>query len=165
MNKSRFYAHSTENSDKSDWQTLENHLQGVADLAEEFAGVFGAGDWGLVAGRLHDAGKAVAAFQRRLEGSSQRVDHSSFGARLAKENAGQLGLLLSYVIAGHHGGLPDGGMQETELHYRLKHKVPPDVSPPSMADIEINLLPPFKTLDEKRIGFSLAFFTRMILFR
>ena len=162
MNKSRFYAHSTENSDKSDWQTLENHLQGVADLAEEFAGVFGAGDWGLVAGRLHDAGKAVAAFQRRLEGSSQRVDHSSFGARLAKENAGQLGLLLSYVIAGHHGGLPDGGMQETELHYRLKHKVPPDVSPPSMADIEINLLPPFKTLDEKRIGFSLAFFTRMI---
>ncbi|MCD6389685.1 MAG: CRISPR-associated helicase Cas3', partial [Desulfobulbaceae bacterium] len=124
--------------------------------------VFGAGDWGKAAGRLHDAGKAVAAFQRRLEGSSQRVDHSSFGARLAKENAGQLGLLLSYVIAGHHGGLPDGGMQETELHYRLKHKVPPGVSLPPKADIEINLLPPFKKLDEKRIGFSLAFFTRMI---
>ncbi len=48
----KFYAHSTDNPDKSDWQTLENHLQGVADLAEEFAAVFGAGEWGRLAGLL-----------------------------------------------------------------------------------------------------------------
>ncbi|MEA3362484.1 MAG: CRISPR-associated helicase Cas3' [Thermodesulfobacteriota bacterium] len=158
-----FYAHSTDNPDKSDWQTLEDHLQGVADLAEEFAAVFGAGEWGRYAGLLHDAGKASEDFQRRLEGSSKRVDHSTFGARLAQENAGRLGLLLSYAIAGHHGGLPDGGGQETELHYRLKHgKVPSGVELMPLVDIRKNLSPQIKKLDEKMAGFSLAFFTRMI---
>ncbi len=158
----QYYAHSTESADKAEWQTLEDHLEGVARLAEGFAAVFGAGDWGRAAGLLHDSGKAVAAFIKRLEGSSQRVDHSTFGARLANENMGQLGLLLSYVIAGHHGGLPDGGAQETQLHYRLKHgKVPTDIALLAEADIRATLLPPFKLSDD-RAGFSLAFFTRMI---
>jgi len=159
----KFYAHSTENPDKSDWQLLEDHLEGVADLAKGFAEVFGAGDWGRLSGLLHDAGKATGAFQARLEGSSKRVDHSTFGARLAQENAGQLGLLLSYAIAGHHGGLPDGGAQEKELHFRLKQgKVPADVVTLPNLDVRSDLLPPFKLSSEKAAGFSLAFFTRMI---
>jgi len=159
----QFYAHSTDNPDKSDWQPLEEHLQGVAELAEEFASVFGAGEWGRLAGLWHDSGKATAAFQRRLEGHSERVDHSTFGARLARGHAGQLGLLLSYVIAGHHGGLPDGGAQEKELHHRLKHhNLPLDPTLLAEADVRAELLPPFKKLSEKRAGFSLAFFTRMI---
>lgn len=157
-----FYAHSTESSYKSDWQPLAEHLECVARLAEEFAAAFGAGDWGRFAGLLHDSGKATEAFQRRLEGSPQRVDHATFGAQLAKEKAGQLGLLLSYAIAGHHGGLPDGGAQEGELHYRLKHgKVPSDVTLLPVADVKQALLPPFRSSAE-RAGFSLAFFTRMI---
>lgn len=159
----QFYAHSGESLDKSDWQTLEKHLLGVAKLAEKFAAAFGAGEWGRLAGLLHDAGKATAAFQQRLEGASQRVDHSTFGAQLAKENTGLFGLLLAYVITGHHGGLPDGGKQEKELHFRLKHgKVPSDVIMLPEAEVRSELLPPFKKLPEKRVGFSLAFFTRMI---
>jgi len=158
-----FYAHSTDSPDKADWQRLEDHLRGVARLAEEFATVFGAGDWGRLAGLLHDVGKATKAFQRRLEGSSQRVDHSTFGARLAKEHVGCLGMLLSYLIAGHHGGLPDGGAQETELHYRLKHgKVPSDAVLLPIADVKQDLPFPFRLSSEQLAGFSLAFFTRMI---
>lgn len=157
-----FYAHSAESSDKSSWQPLDEHLEGVAQLAEKFAAVFEAGDWGRFAGLLHDSGKATEAFQRRLEGSPQRIDHSTFGAQLAKENAGRFGLLLSYLIVGHHGGLPDGGSQEGELHYRLKHgKVPPDVTFLPVADIKKELLPPFR-LSAEYAGFSLAFFTRMV---
>lgn len=158
-----YYAHSTDNPDKSDWQTLEDHLQGVAQLAEEFAAVFGAGEWGRLAGLFHDAGKATSAFQRRLEGAQKRVDHSTFGAQQARNNVGIFGLLLAYVIAGHHGGLPDGGKQEKELHFRLKHgKVPVDTESVLPVNAEDNLLPPFNGLTDKGAGFTLAFFTRMI---
>jgi CRISPR-associated endonuclease/helicase Cas3 len=160
-----FYAHSTDSPDKSDWQLLEEHLRNVAGLAEGFAAVFGAGDWGRVAGLLHDAGKATGAFQSRLEGSPERVDHKTFGARLANENAGQLGLLLAYAVAGHHGGLTDGGEQETELHHNLKYaKIPQDAVPLPELELPGELLLPFKlTKEEKsRAGFSLSFFTRML---
>lgn len=162
MMNNEFYAHSTESPDKSNWQPLGDHLEEVARLAEDFAAIFEAGNWGRFAGLLHDTGKATEAFQRRLEGRTQKVDHSTFGAQQAKENAGQLGLLLSYIIAGHHGGLPDGGEQEGELHYRLKHgKVPPDITLLPVAEIKQVLAPPFK-LDRDFGGFSLSFFTRMI---
>ncbi|KIH76344.1 CRISPR-associated helicase, Cas3 family [Geoalkalibacter ferrihydriticus] len=157
-----YYAHSTANQDKSDWQTLPDHLANVARLAEKFADVFNAGEWGRCAGLLHDAGKATDAFTARLEGNTARVDHSTFGARLARERLGRLGLLLAYVIVGHHGGLTNGGNQEGELHFRLKHaKVPPDVALLTDFDLPKRLAPPFK-LPVDRAGFSLAFFTRMI---
>lgn len=157
-----YYAHSTENPDKSDWQPLEDHLINVAALAEEFADIFNAGQWGKYAGLLHDAGKATHAFQQRLEGKPGRVDHSTFGTRLAKERAGKLGLLLSYAIAGHHGGLPDGGIQKTELHYRLQHnKIPKNTTLLREIDGPGDLTLLF-TPSRKRAGFSLSFFTRMI---
>ena len=158
----KYYAHSTDNPDKSDWQLLEDHLLGVAKCAEDFASVFGAGKWGRTAGLLHDAGKASQAFQVRLEGDPARVDHSTFGARLAKENAGQLGLLLAYVVAGHHGGLVDGGEQTTELHHRLKFgNVPPETVQLRKIELSDDLILPFK-LTKERGGFSLSFFTRML---
>lgn len=157
-----YYAHSTDNPDKSDWQLLEEHLANVSGLAEQFANIFNAGQWGKYAGLLHDAGKATNAFQQRLEGKPGRVDHSTFGTRLAKERAGKLGLLLSYAIAGHHGGLPDGGNQRTELHYRLLHnKIPEDSAPLREIDGPEELTLPF-TPSRNRAGFSLSFFTRMI---
>ena len=157
-----YYAHSTESDDKQCWQPLEEHLNNVSDLAERFAKVFGAEKWGALGGLLHDAGKATEAFQRRLEGQSIRVDHSTFGARLAAESVGQIGLLLAYAIAGHHGGIPDGGEQEGQLHFRLKHgKIPEDIELLVEIDLPEELLPPFK-LGNNRAGFSLSFFTRMI---
>lgn len=159
----QYYAHSGENQDKSDWQTLEDHLQGVAALAEGFASEFGAGEWGRLAGLLHDAGKATPAFQQRLEGHPRRVDHSTCGARLAFENSEPFGVLLSYVIAGHHGGLPDSGMQEAQLHYRLKHGDVPSQDPSWTVPCDWKeLVPPFRLQARDPAGFSLAFFTRML---
>ena len=158
----KFYAHSTESTDKKDWQSLKAHLQNVAGLAREFSAIFEAGAWGWIGGLFHDAGKATEAFVRRLEGESVRVDHSTFGAQLAQYRTGTLGILLAYVVAGHHGGLPDGGDQEGELHFRLKEaKTPADVELLPLVNIHKELLPPFK-LSNKRAGFSLAFFARMI---
>ncbi|MDA8164312.1 MAG: CRISPR-associated endonuclease Cas3'', partial [Desulfobacteraceae bacterium] len=138
------------------------HLLNVAELARSFAALFGAEQWGYRGGMLHDAGKATADFIRRLEGKSVQVDHSSFGACLAQERAGRLGLLLSYAIAGHHGGLPDGGEQETELHFRLKNgRDPAEVQLLPEVDFREELVPPFR-LDPGTAGFSLAFFTRMV---
>lgn len=157
-----FYAHSLEGRPTEDWQLLEDHLSNVGKIAGAFAAAFNAQDWGGCAGVLHDAGKASTDFQRRLRGSNQRVDHSSYGARLAKEKAGQLGLLLSYVIAGHHGGIPDGGEQPGQLHFRLRHgTVPEDIKLDTADSCKENLKFPFK-LKRERGSFSLSFFTRML---
>ena len=157
-----YYAHSTDTTDKSDWQHLSDHLLNVAKLAGYFADAFNAGRWGQYAGLLHDSGKATEAFIARLEGKPQRVDHSTFGARLARDKTGRLGLLLSYVIAGHHGGLPDGGNQETELHFRLNNKkIAGDIEILPEVTVKDDLEFPFR-LSKERSGFSLSFFTRMI---
>ena len=158
----KFYAHSTDNPDKSGWQGLEEHLRNVAELATGFAEVFGAGDWGKAAGLLHDAGKATQEFVQRLEGKPLRVNHSIFGARLGRDQGGRLGLLLAYIIAGHHGGLPDGGIQAGQLHYRLKHeRIPADVSILPGVVCPSGLKLPFSKRPEHP-GFSLAMFTRML---
>lgn len=157
-----YYAHSTDSKNKDDWQLLDDHLEKVASLAKRFYAVVGAGQWGELCGLLHDAGKATQAFQRRLEGHAARVDHSTFGARLASEKYGVFGLLLAYAVAGHHGGLPDGGTQEGQLHFRLKHaKVPGDVELLPGIDVPKELSLPFKPAED-RGGFSLSFFTRML---
>lgn len=156
-----YFAHSNENTDKSDWQPLVEHLRNVAYLAQDFAAVFGAAPWGHAGGWGHDAGKATIRFTHRLEGNPARVDHVTFGARLAREHAGRLGILLSYAIVGHHGGLPDGGMQERQLHYRLDQGTEDDAELlpdwPTPGELQLPFL-----LEQKNAMFSLAFFIRMI---
>lgn len=97
--------------------TLEDHLHGVAALAETFAITFNAGDWARLAGLWHDLGKYRPAFQRYIRSASGydahietapgKVDHSTAGAVYAIEQMGGLGRILAYLIAGHHAGLPD----------------------------------------------------------
>lgn len=158
----QYYAHSTATPDKSDWQPLEEHLENVAALASAYAGAFGAEDWGSAVGRMHDLGKATDEFIQRLEGRPISVNHSIFGARLGQKQGGRLGLLLSYIIAGHHGGLPDGGVQEGQLHYRLQHeRIPENVARLSGIVCPPDLRLPF-TKRPEHPGFSLALFTRMI---
>ncbi len=101
----RYLAHRAEDGRE---QTIQDHLQGTADLCAEFAAAFDAAELGRLAGLSHDLGKYSDAFQRRLRGSSERVDHASAGAfeccRLGQACA-------AFAVAGHHGGLPDGGGQ------------------------------------------------------
>ncbi|GGB45592.1 hypothetical protein GCM10011502_18630 [Oceanisphaera marina] len=63
-----YYAHSVERKPKIRWQTLEEHLHSVGDLAADFADAFSARNHGKVAGQLHDLGKYTQEFQARLEG-------------------------------------------------------------------------------------------------
>ena len=115
--------------------SLEEHLDGVAELSEEFASQFGNGDWVRAAALLHDLGKGSSDFQKyicsrsgyntdaHIEDVPGRVNHSTHGADWAIRNFPQIGKILAYLIAGHHAGLPDwhnelgiGG----NLEYRLK---------------------------------------------
>ena len=56
-----FLAHQSE--DKSRVQTVLEHLEGTAALAEQFASPFGGGEQARLAGMLHDIGKYSEAFQ------------------------------------------------------------------------------------------------------
>ncbi|MFC3072086.1 hypothetical protein ACFOHH_03100, partial [Shinella pollutisoli] len=59
-----FYAHSGRDRDKSDWQTLKEHLLAVARLAAEKARPFGLERAAFIAGLIHwKAGTSVTMFR------------------------------------------------------------------------------------------------------
>lgn len=102
----RYLAHRDDSGERE--QTILEHLRGTAALAAEFAEPFGAADEARRCGMLHDIGKYSDAFQRRLNGSPQRVDHSTAGALEAFYNQPP-DIPAAFCVAGHHAGLPDGG--------------------------------------------------------
>jgi CRISPR-associated endonuclease/helicase Cas3 len=101
------YAHSDPKKTQADWHLLLTHLDSTAERAERFAAPFAKG-WGRLAGLLHDAGKYRKASQNYLasahDHTGPKVDHSSVGALIARDKRAAA---LAFVIAGHHGGLPD----------------------------------------------------------
>ncbi len=108
-------------------QTVEEHLQGTAQLCSRFAEAFGEAERGRLLGCAHDIGKYSEGFQKRLHGGP-KVDHATAGAlECAKigENA------AACCVAGHHGGLPNFGNPKTDypgaptLAGRIKKKIPP----------------------------------------
>lgn len=114
-----YYAHSRDDPNKNDWQSLKDHLSNVAEIASEFATDFNASEFAYAAGLLHDIGKYSMEFQRRLEGDNIRVDHSTAGAKEAGQifNPSQ-SRILQYIITGHHGGLLNYGSSESGLKER-----------------------------------------------
>ena len=161
-----FFAHSTDDPTKTDWQPLAAHLTKVAERAGEFSARFGAEQWGWVCGLFHDLGKFSRDFQARLDGGP-RVDHSTAGARLAYKRYGPAyGSLIAYAVAGHHAGLPDGGVpggpRKDTLHGRLDARrvmLPPIMDFESVLDVAPPGLPSPKI---GKSGFSVAFFVRML---
>ncbi|HOA78882.1 MAG TPA: CRISPR-associated helicase Cas3' [Bacilli bacterium] len=160
----RYYAHYNEKT--YEYQTVEEHLRNVAQLAMEFANTFKGANFGYVSGMLHDVGKNSVEFQKRLLEDGKRVDHSTAGAQLAAEYFDKaLGRLLAYIICGHHGGLMDFGSVEGGLRWRLEKKVNKFTFDDSLFSEDISELKQ-KLLNEIKgkaaSGFSLGFFIRMV---
>lgn len=145
-------------------QSIKDHLQGTADLAEEFAAKFGKSDWGYCCGMLHDIGKYSQEFQRKIhENLNIQVDHSTAGAKVCNELGGYY-WLLTYCIAGHHAGLPDLGRKglPSSLLGRLE-KMLCDYSA-FEKEIKISQIttPPITMDPEKDPHFALSVFIRML---
>jgi len=163
---SAYFAHSTEDPNKGDWQPLDRHLDEVARRCGEFTSRFGAEPWGKVCGLLHDLGKFSQEFQARLEGG-RRVDHATAGARKVVEvfKPG-FGRLLAYAIAGHHSGLPDGGVDGGARRDTLSGRLDPvKINVPEIRDFQSVLDAVPAELPQPSIsrnGFSCAFFIRML---
>lgn len=176
-----YFAHSGEKSDFSDWQPLKDHLNQVGELAAARAHIFGSEQLGFLAGLLHDLGKYSEEFQRRLQGSTERADHATAGAKVVidyvKSTLGpdyiNLGKLIAFVIAGHHTGLANGtteGSDRRTLAQRLNLQFGSDI--PSLSSTwknEISLpqtiqFRPPKQHDppSKHANFGLAFYVRML---
>jgi CRISPR-associated endonuclease/helicase Cas3 len=159
-----YYAHTLEGSPPSEWQLLEDHLEKVAELTARHALAFNASDWGRPLGKAHDVGKYRLKFQDKLvKQSSRRVDHKGVGAKLAWESWGQPGKLLSYCIAGHHGGLPNYGHSQTDNSISLRDLLEqasslPEETPDPFQDISLPSALPF----QPKNAFQIAFFTRML---
>ena len=133
MSEKEFYAHSLPGRPESQWQRLREHLENCAQRAAAFSSVFSASDWGHVAGLWHDMGKYSREFQSRIRAAGGeeahveavgKVDHSTAGAQHAARCLGHAGKALAYVIAGHHGGLPDGLSTDSCLRSRLEKTIP-----------------------------------------
>jgi CRISPR-associated endonuclease/helicase Cas3 len=91
-------------------------------MAEQFADEFGVGEIAKIAGLLHDLGKYSGKFQARLYGAKESVDHAVAGAVEIRNGRNKsekpVADLISYAIAGHHGGLPDFNRLQERLGER-----------------------------------------------
>ncbi|MGE0156332.1 MAG: CRISPR-associated helicase Cas3' [Geobacter sp.] len=111
-------------------QPLIEHLEGAAELAEQFAVKVGLPVCGSITGFLHDIGKFSKEFQDYLKSSEGKlepgdddyidssiargkIDHSSAGAQFIWRNSGESPIqqlaanIISLCIASHHSGLID----------------------------------------------------------
>ena len=166
----KYYAHSSPDESEADWQSLDDHLKSVGQMAAKSASHFGAEELAEVSGLLHDLGKYCSEFQQRLRGSKRRVDHATWGAKIAFEKYGpQIGSLLAYGIAGHHAGLADGsedikGQTITPLTQRLTAELETQLDPIWQEEIELvtrPAMPPLKLESQTQL-FQLSILGRML---
>lgn len=167
----QFYAHSTDSKDTSDWQLLDTHLDNVAKRAGRFADCFDGKEWAETIGKIHDLGKGSCSWQAYLRHVTGVVDefckyfeghpsHAFTGAQVLYNLSKDTGKLLSYCVAGHHGGLPNwSDTSASALKDRLSQQYPKvDVAysiPKLLGSCPL-------VFDQSRLGFQFQFFTRML---
>lgn len=160
-------------------ELYHGHLNKVAFWTAKFASEMfapdsteakSAWDWGSLAGLWHDLGKFSDDFQALLSSSTPdshkgetqgRVDHSTAGAQHTAKSIPFVGVLIAYMIAGHHAGLADGiSDSEACLEQRLRKRIPAiSGTPPSLLTDSI-ALPPIPFAGDA--GRSYAFFARLL---
>lgn len=110
--KSNYIAHISEAT--GEIQTIKEHSENTAELCRRYA-VSELGDIAYAAGLIHDIGKFQVSFQKKIHGENLTVEHSTCGALEAKKKYERsLSLLMGFCIAGHHGGIPDGGSGKSD---------------------------------------------------
>lgn len=160
-----FVAHVSE--DGSRQELVRTHLLEVARMASDFARPFHAESWAYAAGLLHDIGKYSKEFQNRILHGGPKVDHSTAGSAVLFDRWP----LLSYCVAGHHGGLPDGGVSaswDSSLYGRI-NKAHDDGIPRfeawkseiEMPEIKAPELE-FPPKNDEATRYACAFLTRMV---
>ncbi len=163
----KYYAHSHDETEKSNWHLLSDHLVNTGDKAGSFLRIVGGEELGRVIGLLHDLGKYSPEFQDRLAGSPASVNHSTAGAKIAVERYERIGKLIAFCVAGHHTGLANGvnGGRITALQDRLKEDVP-KLDPLWKTEIEIPSCPKIPKLkcpiQSDYSGHSISFLIRML---
>lgn len=142
-------------------QLLCEHLENTAMLTEQFASDFDSASMGYLAGLFHDIGKYSAYFQNRIRDpeSFAARDHATAGAKETEF------MPLAFAIAGHHGGIPDGGSSvDSKEIPSLCGRMKKSLEDYSAWKSEINP-PPVQIpyfLQENTSQFSWAFYTRML---
>jgi CRISPR-associated endonuclease/helicase Cas3 len=160
------YAHSRNSAGQR--HDLRLHLESVADLAMEYASAFDGQAFARTAGLLHDVGKSSQAFQEYLFACEREpdrrhptVDHKGAGCLAASDICDE----LSFLIHGHHGGLPNRSALRTQLKELSTRSIAREALTeaghlglsPSVSAAGSDLYPPFATTDR----FTLEFFLRM----
>ena len=170
-----FFAHSTPLVDPETWQPLPEHLSNVGKLASDRARRFGLSQAAFVAGLYHDLGKYDPAFQRKLTGEINRVDHSTAGAVVLLDRvppAEQIPReMIAYAILGHHAGLPDCDTPElSSLRRRVERhqdaldpiwRQQVDAPQPGLSDALMDLLQQGRS-DKASGAFDMSVATRML---
>lgn len=128
-----FIAHIGKLGDSWIIHSLIQHLQEVAKLAKRFAGNRG-GSFVEQSALLHDLGKAQLRFKKYIQEASgfndkinahieqlkTTIPHSTAGAKYVEKHFDSIiGVILAYLIAGHHAGLADW-YDKKSLKKRLK---------------------------------------------
>lgn len=107
----KIYAHSIPGEPPDKWQSLENHLEKVAQIAGNFAQPFDGSIWAQLLGLSHDIGKGSLPWQAYLRHENEifddfakyyigRVEHSAHGAQGLYENSKESGKLMAYCVGG-----------------------------------------------------------------
>lgn len=96
------------------YQSLQEHIENVGQLAAAYASAFHAEEHARRTGLLHDIGKYSPRAQKRQRDPQHapRADHSTAGLQEALRLQD---VAAAFAIAGHHGGMPDiGARGDTE---------------------------------------------------
>lgn len=166
-----YFAHSGEKLDRSDWQSLEDHLEGTAAKAKALGARPKLPLLAETAARFHDFGKYDPAFQKRLQGDPKSVDHSTAGGSLLRDLGGTkhktIAELLGYAILGHHAGLPDAcgseaGMESRIENFQKRDPISPEIMAKASVDFPPLLAELLPKLRKEKIGFDLSLAGRMI---
>jgi len=167
--KAPAFAHSGNLADRSDWQTLADHLTATAGLAAMRGVPLGLEAAARIAGAWHDFGKHDPAFDRVLRGETIRVDHSTAGAKLLLDRARGAervaAELLAYGILGHHAGLPDAQGADGSMDRRIdqfRDPIDPGTTAGAVVDLAPAVLELLKKLRQGQAGFDLSVAGRMV---